>query len=165
MTDGEGDANFETVGNNDYRRKNLAIVDSKTRRTFLQQYDGNSYRSKSYCKALLDLYRETTGSRMINFYLMGSYDLKYFLARSLLSGVASDAARKAFKKESAALLKNINGFDDQFLIKAGSSLQITEDTLTVDSNDKKELTKAFKAFQDKKSIGRVILSKMVEAVA
>ena len=165
LTDGEGDANFETVGNNDYRRKNLAIVDSKTRRTFLQQYDGNSYRSKSYCKALLDLYRETTGSRMINFYLMGSYDLKYFLARSLLSGVASDAARKAFKKESAALLKNINGFDDQFLIKAGSSLQITEDTLTVDSNDKKELTKAFKAFQDKKSIGRVILSKMVEAVA
>ena len=164
LTDGEGDANFETVGNNDYRRKNLAIVDSKTRRTFLQQYDGN-YRSKSYCKALLDLYRETTGSRMINFYLMGSYDLKYFLARSLLSGVASDAARKAFKKESAALLKNINGFDDQFLIKAGSSLQITEDTLTVDSNDKKELTKAFKAFQDKKSIGRVILSKMVEAVA
>ena len=165
LTDGEGDANFETVGNNDYRRKNLAIVDSKTRRTFLQQYDGNSYRNKSYCKALFDLYRETTGSRMINFYLMGSYDLKYFLARSLLSGVASDAARKAFKKESAALLKNINGFDDQFLIKAGSSLQITEDTLTVDSNDKKELTKAFKAFQDKKSIGRVILSKMVEAVA
>jgi hypothetical protein len=35
----------------------------------------------------------------------------------------------------------------------------------VDSNDKKELTKAFKAFQDKKSIGRVILTKMVEAVA
>lgn len=165
LTDGEGDCNFETVGHNDYYRKNLAIVDSKTRRTFLQQYDGNSYRSKSYCKALLDLYRETTGSRMINFYLMGSYDLKYFLARSLLSGVASDAARKAFKKESAALLKNINGFDDQFLIKAGSSLQITEDTLTVDSNDKKELTKAFKAFQDKKSIGRVILTKMVEAVA
>ena len=166
LTDGEGDCNFETVGHhNDYHRKNLAIVDSKTRRTFLQQYDGNSYRSKSYCKALLDLYRETTGSRMINFYLMGSYDLKYFLARSLLSGVASDAARKAFKKESAALLKNINGFDDQFLIKAGSSLQIKEDTLTVDSNDKKELTKAFKAFQDKKSIGRVILTKMVEAVA
>jgi hypothetical protein len=166
LTDGEGDCNFETVGHhNDYHRKNLAIVDSKTRRTFLQQYDGNSYRSKSYCKALLDLYRETTGSRMINFYLMGSYDLKYFLARSLLSGVASDAARKAFKKESAALLKNTNGFDDQFLIKAGSSLQITEDTLTVDSNDKKELTKAFKAFQDKKSIGRVILTKMVEAVA
>lgn len=165
LTDGEGDCNFQTVGHNDYHRKNLAIVDSKTRRTFLQQYDGVSYRSKSYCKALLDLYRETTGSRMINFYLMGSYDLKYFLARSLLSGVASDAARKAFKKESAALLKNINGFDDQFLIKAGSSLQITEDTLTVDSNDKKELTKAFKAFQDKKSIGRVILTKMVEAVA
>jgi hypothetical protein len=167
LTDGEGDCNFETVGHNhnDYHRKNLAIVDSKTRRTFLQQYDGNSYRSRSYCKALLDLYRETTGSRMINFYLMGSYDLKYFLARSLLSGVASDAARKAFKKESAALLKNINGFDDQFLIKAGSSLQIKEDTLTVDSNDKKELTKAFKAFQDKKSIGRVILTKMVEAVA
>jgi hypothetical protein len=167
LTDGEGDCNFETVGHNhnDYHRKNLAIVDSKTRRTFSQQYDGVSYRSRSYCKALLELYRETTGSRMINFYLMGSYDLKYFLARSLVPGTVSDATRKAFKKEGAALLKNINGFDDQFLIKAGSSLQITEDTLTVDSNDKKELTKAFKAFQDKKSIGRVILTKMVEAVA
>jgi hypothetical protein len=102
---------------------------------------------------------------MINFYLMGSYDLKYFLARSLVPGTVSDATRKAFKKEGAALLKDSNGFDDQFLIKAGSSLQISEDTLTVDSNDKKELTKAFKAFQDKKSIGRVILTKMVEAVA
>ena len=40
LTDGEGDCNFETVGHNDYYRKNLAIVDSKTRRTFLQQYDG-----------------------------------------------------------------------------------------------------------------------------
>jgi hypothetical protein len=102
---------------------------------------------------------------MINFYLLGSYDLKYFLARSTITGVENEAAKKAFKKEGAALLKDINGFDDQFLIKAGASLQVTEDTLTVDSNDKKELTKAFKAFQDKKSIGRVILTKMVDAVA
>jgi hypothetical protein len=166
LTDGDGDCNFETVGTNDHYRKNLAIVDSKTRRTFTQPHDSSgSYRSKSYCKALLDLYRNTTGSRMINFYLLGSYDLKYFLARSPITGTANEAAKKAFKKEGAALLKDINGFDDQFLIKAGASLQVTEDTLTVDSNDKKELTKAFKAFQDKKSIGRVILTKMVDAVA
>jgi hypothetical protein len=166
LTDGDGDCNFETVGPNDHYRKNLAIVDSKTRRTFTQPHDSSgSYRSKSYCKALLDLYRNTTGSRMINFYLLGSYDLKYFLARSTITGVENEAAKKAFKKEGAALLKDINGFDDQFLIKAGASLQVTEDTLTVDSNDKKELTKAFKAFQDKKSIGRVILTKMVDAVA
>jgi len=165
LTDGDGDCNFETAGSNDAYRKNLAIVDTKTRRTFTQSYDGGQYRSKSYCRALLDLYRETTGSRVINFYLINPYEFKYFLNRSLVFGADAEVARKTFRKESAALLKNINGFDDLFVIKAGRDLQVTEDTLTVDSTDKKELTKAFKAFQDKKAIGRVILTKMVEAVA
>lgn len=167
LTDGQGDANFGVAdnGNSDYYRKNLAIVDTKTRRTFKGEYDGGSYRSTAFCHALLDLYKTTTGSRLINFYLMNPYDLKYVIARSGLDGVVQDAARKSFKKEGAALLKNANGFDDQFLIKSGRSLQVQEDTLTVDSTDKKELMKAFKTFQDKKAMGRVILSKMVEAVA
>ena len=165
LTDGEGDANFYTAGNESYRRKNLAITDSKTRRTFVQQSDTSSYRDKTYCQALLDLYRGTTGSRMINFYLINNYDFRYFLNRSQIFGAAQDVVRKAFRKEGAALLKNTNGFDDQFLIKSGRDLQTKGDTFEVDSNDKKELTKAFKSFQDKKSIGRVILTKMVEAVA
>lgn len=167
LTDGQGDANFGVAGgrDGDSFRKNLAIVDTKTRRTFKGEYDGSSYRSTAFCHALLDLYKTTTGSRLINFYLMNPYDLKYIIARSGLDGVVQDAVRKSFKKEGAALLKNANGFDDQFLIKSGRSLQVQEDTLTVDSNDKKELMKAFKSFQDKKAMGRVILSKMVEAVA
>lgn len=167
LTDGEGDCNFDVADNNtrDSYRKNLSVVDAKSRRAFKGEYDGNTYRTRTFCKALLDLYKTTTGSRMINFYLMQKYDLKYFLARSNISGATQDATRKSFNKEGAALLKNTNGFDDQFLIKSGSSLQVKEDTLTVDSNDKKELMKAFKTFQDKKAMGRVILSKMVEAVA
>jgi hypothetical protein len=102
---------------------------------------------------------------MINFYLVNNYDFKYFLTRSQIFGAAQEVVRKAFRKEGAALLKNTNGFDDQFLIKSGRDLQTKGDTFEVDSNDKKELTKAFKSFQDKKSIGRVILTKMVEAVA
>lgn len=167
LTDGEGDCNFAVADRNgsDHYRKNLAITDSKTRRTFTQAYDGNSYRSRAYCQALLDLYRETTGSRMINFYLIDNYDFKGFLYRSQIFGAAHNEARKSFKKEGAALLKDTNGFNDQFLIKSGRNLQIKEDTFEVDSNDKKELTKAFKSFQDKKAIGRVVLTKMVEAVA
>lgn len=167
LTDGDGDANFDVADRNgsDHYRKNLAIVDSKTRRTFTQAYDGSSYRSRAYCRALLDLYRDTTGSRMINFYLIDNYDFKYFLNRSNVFGKAQEDARKSFRKEGAALLKDTNGFDDQFLIKSGRNLQITEDNFDVDTNDKKELTKAFKSFQDKKAIGRVVLTKMVEAVA
>ena len=167
LTDGEGDANFAIAdsGRNDHYRKNLAIVDTKTRRTFKGVYDGGSYRSRAFCQALLDLYKETTGSRMINFYLINPYDVKYFIARTGVDGVVQDEARKSFKKEGAALLKNTNGFDDQFLIKSGRSLQVKEDTLEVDSNDKKELMRAFKSFQNQKAVGRVILSKMVEAVA
>jgi len=166
LTDGEGDGNFSTAGGDSYYRKNLAITDSKTRRTFTAPCDGgSSYRSKSYCKALLDLYRVTTGSRMINFYLIDNYDFKYFLNRSQIFGKVQEEARKSFRKEGAALLKDTNGFNDQFLIKSGRNLQIKEDTFDADSNDKKELTKAFKSFQDKKAMGRVILTKMVEAVA
>lgn len=168
LTDGEGDANFGIAdgGRNDHYRKNLAIVDTKTRRTFKANYDGSSsYRSRTFCQALLDLYKVTTGSRMINFYLINPYDVKYFIARSGVDGVVQDEARKSYKKEGAALLKNANGFDDQFLIKDGRNLQVKEDTLTVDSNDKKELMRAFKSFQNQKAVGRVILSKMVEAVA
>jgi hypothetical protein len=167
LTDGEGDCNFDVADRNgsDHYRKNLAITDSKTRRTFTQPYDGSSYRSRAYCRALLDLYRETTGSRMINFYLIDNYDFKSFLYRSQIFGAAQDVARKSFKKEGAALLKDTNGFNDQFLIKSGRNLQTKEDTFEVESNDKKELTKAFKSFQDKKAIGRVVLTKMVEAVA
>lgn len=167
LTDGEGDCNFAVADRNgsDHYRKNLAITDSKTRRTFTQPYDGSSYRSRAYCRALLDLYRETTGSRMINFYLIDSYDFKYFLTRSQVFGKAQEEARKSYKKEGAALLIDTNGFDNQFLIKSGRNLQIKEDTFEVSTNDKKELTKAFKSFQDKKAIGRVVLTKMVEAVA
>lgn len=167
LTDGEGDANFAIAdsGRSDHYRKNLAVVDTKTRRTFKGEYDGGSYRSRAFCQALLDLYKETTGSRMINFYLINPYDVKYFIARTGVDGVVQEEARKSFKKEGAALLKNTNGFDDQFLIKSGRSLQVKEDTLEVDSNDKKELMRAFKSFQNQKAVGRVILSKMVEAVA
>ena len=168
LTDGEGDANFAIAdgGRNDHYRKNLAIVDTKTRRTFKANYDGSSsYRSRTFCQALLDLYKNTTGSRMINFYLINPYDVKYFIARSGVDGVVQDEARKSYKKEGAALLKNANGFDDQFLIKDGRNLQVKEDTLEVESNDKKELMRAFKSFQNQKTVGRVILSKMVEAVA
>ena len=165
LTDGEGDGNFATAGGDNFYRKNLAITDSKTRRTFTSEYDGTNYRSKSYCKALLDLYRETTGSRMINFYLIDNYDFRFFLTRSQIFDRAADTARKSFRKDGATHLVNTNGFDDQFVIKSGRNLQTKEDTFEVDSNDKKTLTKAFKTFQDKKSMGRVILTKMVEAVA
>ena len=59
----------------------------------------------------------------------------------------------------------IIGFDDRFLIPGGSELTIGEDVFETDSSNPKDLRRAFKKFQNTKQTNRVLLNKMIQAVA
>jgi hypothetical protein len=51
------------------------------------------------------------------------------------------------------------------LIPGGSELTIGEDVFESESSDPKDLRRAFKKFQNTKQTNRVLLNKMIQAVA
>ena len=164
LTDGDGDDSV-TVGGKYSRWSsyNLTIQDAKTGANVTVKY--NSEGRNQMQEALLELYRKATGSRTMNFFIM-DYNAKYTAQRLYKYG--SDFAAKwknEWSKNKFFHITQSSGFDDRFLVPGGKELNIGEDVLDVNATNAKELAKAFKKFQNKKQTNRVLLSKMIQAVA
>lgn len=176
LTDGDGDAHFECVDRtNRIGYNNLAITDAKTNITIVEPSTGGSF-SRYYgsnrrmlSTALLKLYKESTGSRVINFFVADRRQVKYYVGDlesfGYLTYEEKMAVNKAFR-EGTAVLKNQSGFDTQFIIKGGNDLNTEEDTIEVeDGAAKGQILRAFKKMQNKKGTSRAVLTQMIEAVA
>ena len=161
LTDGDGDNNINIEGSR-YNANHVNITDSTTGAVTTVKYDdNNSYQMQS---ALLNLYQKATGSRTINFFI-ASYNPKWAAKRMHNSAEDFDAKWKEEWKQKYFHTKNSFGFNDRFLIPGGEELSIEEDVLTVDGNSPTKLRQAFKKFQNKKQTNRVLLNKMIQAVA
>jgi sulfatase maturation enzyme AslB (radical SAM superfamily) len=114
--------------------------------------------------ALLNLYQKATGSRTINFFI-ASYNQKWAAKRMHNSAADFDKKWKEEWKQKYFHTKNSFGFNDRFLIPGGEDLSIEEDVLESEDNSPKKLRQAFKKFQNKKQTNRVLLNKMIQAVA
>lgn len=164
LTDGDGDGNIGITGSR-YGANHVNITDSTTGAVTTVKYDDNySYQMQT---ALLNLYQKATGSRTINFFI-ASYagaHAKWTAKRMHNSGEDFDAKWKKEWKQKYFHTKNSFGFNDRFLIPGGEDLNIEEDVLEAEDNSPKKLRQAFKKFQNKKQTNRVLLNKMIQAVA
>ena len=161
LTDGDGDGNISIEGSR-YNANHINITDSATGAVTTVKYgDDNSYQMQT---ALLNLYQKATGSRTINFFI-ASYNPKWAAKRMHNSGEDFDTKWKEEWKQKYFHTKNSFGFNDRFLIPGGEDLNIEEDVLEVEDNSPKKLRQAFKKFQNKKQTNRVLLNKMIQAVA
>ena len=161
LTDGDGDNNI-TVGGR-YGSHHINITDASTNASVTVKYDDEVYRTQLQV-ALLELYKKATGSRIINFYI-APYNPKW-AAKRMYGGAADfDTKWKNEWKQKFFHVTKSFGFDDRFLIPGGSELTIGEDVFESESSDPKDLRRAFKKFQNTKQTNRVLLNKMIQAVA
>ena len=164
LTDGDGDGNISIQGSR-YSANHVNITDSTTGAVTTVKYDdNNSYQMQT---ALLNLYQKATGSRTINFFIAsyaGSH-AKWTAKRMHNSGEDFDAKWKEEWKQKYFHTKNSFGYNDRFLIPGGEDLSIDGDVLEAEDNSPKKLRQAFKKFQNKKQTNRVLLNKMIQAVA
>ena len=161
LTDGDGDNNI-TVGGR-YGSHHINITDASTNASVTVKYDDEVYRTQLQV-ALLELYKKATGSRVINFFI-APYNPKW-AAKRMYGGAADfDTKWKNEWKQKFFHVTKSFGFDDRFLIPGGSELTIGEDVFESNSSDPKDLRRAFKKFQTTKQTNRVLLNKMIQAVA
>ena len=165
LTDGDGDNNFNTNSKNYYGHSNLTVEDSKTRKSVTVKYDSNTRGRTAFSSALLELYGKVTGSRVINFFIL-AYSERHTARNMLGDDFNFDAKWKTeWIKDRVFTLENHGGFHNRFLVPGGKNLQIGADTLTVDSENTKQIFQAFKKMQNGKQASRVLLTKMIRAVA
>jgi hypothetical protein len=161
LTDGDGDNNI-SVGNR-YGSHHINITDASTNASVTVKYNDEVYRTQLQV-ALLELYKKATGSRVINFYI-APYNPKWVAKRMHNSAEDFDTKWKNEWKQKFFHTTKSFGFDDRFLIPGGGELSIGEDVFESESNDPKDLRRAFKKFQNTKQTNRVLLNKMIQAVA
>jgi hypothetical protein len=117
---------------------------------------------------LLDWYKQTTGSRVVNFFITSalsrSFQWKYFADD--VDGVAFKKAKKTFNKDNLVSAGAGLGFDETFLIK--SNVEVTNETglenITPDATAMR-LKNAFIKGQNARVASRVLLSRFTDLIA
>ena len=161
LTDGDGDNNIN-IGTNRYGHYNITVTDATTNVNTTVKYNDDDRNQMQ--QVLLELYKKATGSRVINFFI-ADYNAKWTAKRMYKYGHDFDQKWRQEWKQKYFHTKDSAGFDDRFLIPGGNDLKIGEDILDTDATDAKELRKAFAKFQNTKQGNRVLLTKMIQAVA
>jgi hypothetical protein len=161
LTDGDGDNNI-SVGSR-YGAHHVNITDASTNASVTVKYNDDVYRTQLQV-ALLELYKKATGSRLINFFI-APHNPKWAAKRMHNTTEDFDTKWKNEWKQKFFHTTKSFGFDDRFLIPGGSELTIGEDVFDSESSDPKDLRRAFKKFQNTKQTNRVLLNKMIQAVA
>jgi len=163
LTDGDGDDNIEIGGRlTKYSNHNITITDAATNVSATVKYN-NADRNQMQ-QVLLEVYKKATGSRVINFFI-ADYNAKWVAKRMYNFGMDFDVKWRKEWKQKYFHATDSFGFDDRFLIPGGNDLKIDEDILDTDTTDAKELRRAFMKFQNTKQTNRVLLAKMIQAVA
>jgi hypothetical protein len=167
LTDGESDSrrSFKTVSgyqNFNSHAVNLVFTDKRTK------LQGTAKSGQPPTVALLDLMKKLTGTRLIGFYLMQTYNKRHiknqcnsYAANRIIDvrEIINATTNKFFE------LKNC-GYDSYYLLPGGSSLGKEEETLQITSNDSKTAIKsAFRKNLQKKSINRMFLNRFMEHVS
>ena len=128
---------------------------------------------------LLEWYKQTTGSRMINFHIVDGKknhfwnewtknvwmdgddpDNHYYPSHEWSSNEWKDCLKNKFM-----MVEDKYGFDQRFLIKGADDLKIEDKELSVKSNKKGDLMRGFRAFNKGKTSQRLFLNKIIELVA
>ena len=149
-----------------YDSISLAVDDSKS-------YSGSSRTANT--SLLLELYKQVTGARLLNFYLMEKWTTKFVQDRITETAIIGnknfnydEPSRLWQKSRGTGLIqtKDTLGYDVRFLVRSdGGALNIDADELNVNSNSRSDLLSGFRKFTSDKAKKRVFLSKFIEEIA
>lgn len=155
---------------NNYRGR-VVIEDRKSKKQIMvSEFANNS------TLALLEMYRQTTGSRVIGFYLMSGSGHRSMIS-SMMSRNIGEFSYETFNAQYAAEFSKYKYFGmklpgyDMYYMVPGDELEVKDVDMDEvlkgykDTTKKGSLFKAFKKMQNSKMISRIFLNKFIEQVA
>lgn len=123
--------------------------------------------------AALELYKQVTGSTLINYHLMSRwterefvdvYNDYYRIDNPKFNYTDSYAVWSKDRKDGMVAVKDPVGFDTRFIMKS-SKIDIEDEELTVKSNSKGDLLRGFRKFAGNKRGQRIFVNKFMDLVA
>lgn len=130
------------------------------------------HRNVELTVSLLEMYKDITGSKVINYHLVGRWNKRTI--QECKDYAMVDNSNFTFEdwnsiwdsQKASGLLevKDTAGFDVRYIMN-GASLNIKEEDLTVKSNKKGDLLRGFRKFAGSKSQQRVFVQKFIPEVA
>jgi len=115
--------------------------------------------------ALLRMLKARSGTNLIGYFITtrSVKNTSLNLAETYGCHVTPESISEYMKKSKFYSLKNI-GYDEYFVVQ-GKDLEIQDDKLEVEGNNKRDYLKAFMKNQKAKIINRVLLNKFIEQIA
>jgi len=134
---------------------------------------GYVFKNVAVTVTMLEIYKEITGSKVINFHLLDRWTPSelsncddYAKADNQnFCYVEWDTLMKSQKSSGVIEVKDFKGFDVRYLVKGGKSLNVQDSDLEVKSNTRGDLLKGFRKFASNKSQSRVFVQKFIPQVA
>jgi hypothetical protein len=131
-----------------------------------------AHRNVELTASLLEMYKDITGSRVINYHLVDKWTkrnleecIDYATVGNPAFGYSEWEDLWAAQKGSGLVeIKDKNGFDVRYIMN-GASLNIKDEDLTVKSNKKGDLLRGFRKFAGSKSQQRVFVQKFIPEIA
>lgn len=134
---------------------------------------GYVFKNVAATVTLLEIYKEITGSKVINFHLLDRWTPAELsncddYAKAGNQNFCYDGWDKLIKSQKSSgviEVKDFKGFDVRYLVKGGKSLNLQDSDLEVKSNTRGDLLKGFRKFASNKSQSRVFVQKFIPQVA
>ena len=180
LTDGDPTDDLTWVINEDdatsYRRyDNKFIIKDGAASYSIPTNPSDYYRNdrQENVMLLLEYYKKTTGSTLINFHLLDDNSRYSFEREQSKNNFAnkksyngySDTEWKQVLAQKFSRVEDDFGYSARFLIKGKGELEIKDTDLVVKSNKKGDLLRGFRQFSKGKSTQRVFLNQIIELVA
>ena len=134
---------------------------------------GYVFKNVAVTVTMLEIYKEITGSKVINFHLLDRWTPSELsncddYAKAGNQNFCYDGWDKLIKSQKSSgviEVKDFKGFDVRYLVKGGKSLNLQDSDLEVKSNTRGDLLKGFRKFASNKSQSRVFVQKFIPQVA
>lgn len=157
------------------------LTDKKNR--FSSTYDLSNQRTKSMYQVMCDWFKQTTGSKIIGFYIVPPTTryVRDAIARQYMSDETSTYARRSLRRygdyeeekriikqfrKDKLLVSDKTGYDDFYLILGGKSLDVENEEIEVSGKvTASKLKTAFLKMNKGKQVNRVLVSKFIEKIA
>ena len=161
---------------NTYHAKQIRYLETATFKYGSAVYpmieSGDAASNVKWTATLIELYKELTGSKVINYHLVDRWNRKYLDSckeYSLVGNVEftySDWDNIYSAQGAAGIIevKDKFGFDVRYILD-GSKLNIQNEELVVKSDSKSDLLKGFRKFASSKSQQRVFVQKFIPEIA
>jgi len=168
-----------TVANHfDVRKQNVIIRDPVSKKSILIDSVHDYRQTSSMTEALVRFQREVFNINIVNFFLvdrMKKYEMQRQLEKVRESRKETDGfvdwedvhiAMKEWRKNKYMIAPEMMGFNEQYLVQGGKSLEVEETTLEVaEDATVAQMAKAFKKFSSGKLEKRKLLSRFINMVA